>query len=90
MESYQAFAGRFLSDMIEFIFRVMLICLGVFVNLWKFWGLIAMKRKFTQLKHNSSIKLGLRDSNNYTCVLENNVLHHMSTASPERGGSNDS
>ena len=39
-----------------------------------------MKRKFNQFRLNSSIKLGGSDSNNYTCVLENNVLKNPSTA----------
>ena len=71
--------------MIEVIFSIVavsgaLLGIGLFVNIWKLWGLLIMKRKFNQFRLNSSIKLGGSDSNNYTCVLENNVLKNPSTA----------
>lgn len=73
-EIYQTFIGRFLEDELEFIFRIILLGLGIIINAWKLWGLILLRRKFRDCQFNSSIKLGLKDSNNYTCVLENNVL----------------
>ena len=74
LEVYQTFGNRFLIDDIEFIFRVLLLLLGIFINMWKLWGLLKMKEKFKEFQYNSSIKLGMRDSSNYTIVLENNVL----------------